>query len=154
MYDKKLIVYFSDSGNTKKLAEMIQAAVGGDIMDIKAPKPDFSAYDLLFLGTPNYPATVAGPMADYIKGIDLTGKTVAPFCTHGMGGLQNVGDDMTKLCTAIAVPCILARSSTLKVTWALAWARWLAEMKVSTMTLPMLSVEAEAFWDRAVSQSV
>ena len=100
MYDKKLIVYFSDSGNTKKLAEMIQAAVGGDIMDIKAPKPDFGAYDLIFLGTPNYSATVAGPMADYIKGIDLTGKTVAPFCTHGMGGLQNVGDDMTKLCTA------------------------------------------------------
>ncbi len=100
MFDKKLIVYFSDSGNTKKLAEMIQAAVGGDIMDIKAPKPDFGAYDLIFLGTPNYSATVAGPMADYIKGIDLKGKTVAPFCTHGMGGLQNVGDDMTKLCTA------------------------------------------------------
>ena len=100
MYDKKLIVYFSDSGNTKKLAEMIQAAVGGDIMDIKAPKPDFSAYDLIFLGTPNYSASVAGPMADYIKGIDLKGKTVAPFCTHGMGGLQNVGDAMTKLCTA------------------------------------------------------
>jgi len=100
MYDKKLIVYFSESGNTKKLAEMIQAAVGGDMADIKAPKPDFSAYDLIFLGTPNYSATVAGPMADYIKGIDLTGKTVAPFCTHGMGGLQNVGDDMTKLCTA------------------------------------------------------
>ena len=79
---------------------MIQAAVGGDIMDIKAPKPDFGAYDLIFLGTPNYSATVAGPMADYIKGIDLKGKTVAPFCTHGMGGLQNVGDDMTKLCTA------------------------------------------------------
>ena len=100
MYDKKLIVYFSDSGNTKKLAEMIQAAVGGDIMDIKAPKPDFGAYDLIFLGTPNYSASVAGPMADYIKGIALKGKTVAPFCTHGMGGLQNVGDDMTKLCTA------------------------------------------------------
>ncbi len=100
MYDKKLIVYFSESGNTKKLAEMIQAAVGGDMTDIKAPKPDFGAYDLIFLGTPNYSATVAGPMADYIKGIDLKGKTVAPFCTHGMGGLQNVGDDMTKLCTA------------------------------------------------------
>ena len=100
MFDKKLIVYFSDSGNTKKLAEMIQAAVGGDIMDIKAPQPDFGAYDLIFLGTPNYSASVAGPMADYIKGIDLKGKTVAPFCTHGMGGLQNVGDDMTKLCTA------------------------------------------------------
>ncbi len=100
MYDKKLIVYFSESGNTKKLAEMIQAAVGGDITDIKAPKPDFSAYDLIFLGTPNYSATVAGPMADYIKGINLAGKTVAPFCTHGMGGLQNVGADMEKLCLA------------------------------------------------------
>ena len=100
MYDKKLIVYFSESGNTKKLAEMIQAAVGGDMADIKAPKPDFSAYDLIFLGTPNYSATVAEPMATYIRSIDLTGKTVAPFCTHGMGGLQNVGDDMAKLCTA------------------------------------------------------
>ena len=110
MYDKKLIVYFSESGNTKKLAEMIQAAVGGDMVDIKAPKPDFAAYDLIFLGTPNYSATVAGPMADYIKGLDLTGKTVAPFCTHGMGGLQNVGDDMAKLCTAAGAvkvfPCI------------------------------------------------
>ena len=71
MYDKKLIVYFSESGNTKKLAEMIQAAVGGDMVDIKAPKPDFAAYDLIFLGTPNYSATVAGPMADYIKSIDF-----------------------------------------------------------------------------------
>ena len=110
MYDKKLIVYFSESGNTKKLAEMIQAAVGGDICDIDAPKPDFAAYDLIFLGTPNYAATVADPMAAYIKGINLTGKTVAPFCTHGMGGLQNVGDDMAKLCTAAGAakvfPCI------------------------------------------------
>ncbi len=110
MYEKKLIVYFSKSGNTKKLAEMIQAAVGGDMCDIDAPKPDFAAYDLIFLGTPNYAATVAEPMATYIKGIDLTGKTVAPFCTHGMGGLQNVGDDMAKLCTAAGAakvfPCI------------------------------------------------
>ena len=107
MYEKKLIVYFSKSGNTKKLAEMIQAAVGGDAVDIDAPKPDFAAYDLIFLGTPNYSATVAGPMADYIKSIDLTGKTVAPFCTHGMGGLQNVGDDMTKLCTAAGAAKVL-----------------------------------------------
>ena len=52
------------------------------------------------------------------------------------------------------VPCILARSSTLKVTWALDWVRWLAATKVSTMILPMLSVEAEVFLERDVSQSV
>lgn len=110
MFEKKLIVYFSKSGNTKKLAEMIRASVGGDAVSIDDPKPDFSAYDLVFLGTPNYAATVAEPMADYIKSIDLTGRTVAPFCTHGMGGLQNVGDDMAKLCTdagAVKVfPCL------------------------------------------------
>ena len=52
------------------------------------------------------------------------------------------------------VPCILARSSTLKVTCAFDCARWLAAMKVSTMVLPMLSVEAEVFFDSWVSQSV
>ncbi len=103
MYSKKLIVYFSKSGNTKKLAEMIQAQVGGDLLSIDDPKPDFSAYDLVFLGTPNYSATVAPDMAAYIQSIDLTGCTVAPFCTHGMGGLQNVGEDMVKLCKGAKV---------------------------------------------------
>jgi flavodoxin len=98
MYDKKLILYYSESGNTKKLAEMIQAAVGGDMTDIKDPKPDFSAYDLIFIGTPNHAATMAKPVKEFIDGADWTGCTVAPFCTHGMGGLQNVGDDITAAC--------------------------------------------------------
>lgn len=103
MYEKKLIVYWSKSGNTKKLAEMIHEAVGGDIMDISAPKPDFSAYDLIFLGCPNYSGTVAPDMKKYVESIDVSGKTVAPFCTHGMGGLQNVGTDMAALCKGAKV---------------------------------------------------
>ena len=91
MYDKKLILYYSESGNTKKLAQMIQAAVGGDLLDLNAPKPDFSAYDLIFIGTPNHAASMAQPVRAYIE------STVAPFCTHGMGGLQNIGTDMEAL---------------------------------------------------------
>lgn len=103
MYEKKLIVYYSESGNTKKLAEMIQAAVGGDMVDLNAPKPDFKAYDLIFIGTPNHAATMAAPVKAYIEAADLAGCTVAPFCTHGMGGLQNVGDDIAKLCKGAKV---------------------------------------------------
>ena len=97
MYAKKLILYYSESGNTKKLAQMIQAAVGGDLLDLNAPKPDFSAYDLIFIGTPNHAATMAAPVKAYIESVDWTGRTVAPFCTHGMGGLQNIGTDMEAL---------------------------------------------------------
>ena len=88
MYDKKLILYYSESGNTKKLAEMIQAAVGGELAAIGEAKPDLKAYDLIFIGTPNHSATMAKP--------------VTPFCTHGMGGLQNVGVDFEAACKAAA----------------------------------------------------
>ena len=103
MYEKKLILYYSDSGNTKKLAEMIQAAVGGELRDIRDPMPDLAAYDLIFLGTPNHAATMAQPVKDFIAKADWTGRTVAPFCTHGMGGLQNVGTDIAAACNGAKV---------------------------------------------------
>lgn len=96
-----LIPYFSQSGNTKKLADMIQAATGGVLYDIgaKAAAPALDGVDLILVGTPNWSATLVPPVAEFLKGLDLAGKTVAVFCTHGMGGLQNVADDAAKLCT-------------------------------------------------------
>ena len=102
MYDKKLILYYSESGNTKKLAEMIQAAVGGELAAIGEAKPDLKAYDLIFIGTPNHSATMAKPVKAFVDAQDWTGCTVAPFCTHGMGGLQNVGADFEAACKAAA----------------------------------------------------
>ena len=102
MYDKKLILYYSESGNTKKLAEMIQAAAGGELCPIGDAKLDLKAYDLIFIGTPNHSATMAKPVKAFVDAQDWTGCTVAPFCTHGMGGLQNVGTDFEAACKAAA----------------------------------------------------
>lgn len=93
------ILYFSQSGNTKKLAGMIKDAAGGDLVDMAAGTvPALGGYDLILLGTPNWAATLPEPTASFLKKLDLNGKTAAVFCTHGMGGLQNVADDAAKLC--------------------------------------------------------
>lgn len=94
-----LIAYFSQSGNTKKLASMICDATGGTLLDIGAGTAvDLASYDTVFVGTPNWAGTVTEPVIKFLSSHDLSGKTVVPFCTHGMGGLQNVAVDMAKLC--------------------------------------------------------
>jgi flavodoxin len=94
-----LVAYFSQSGNTTKLANMILAEVGGALLDIGAnPSADLSAYDTIFVGTPNWSATLTPAVKDFLTKHDLSGKTIVPFCTHGMGGLQNIESDMTHLC--------------------------------------------------------
>jgi flavodoxin len=55
-------------------------------------------YDVVFVGTPNWAATMTPAVRNFLFSSDLSGKTVAPFCTHGMGGLQNVASDIEKLC--------------------------------------------------------
>lgn len=96
-----LTIFFSQTGNTKKLAGKINGLVGGDIIEISesgVAAADLAKYDVVFVGTPNWAATVSGPVKTYLTGADLSGKTVVPFCTHGMGGLQNVAADITALC--------------------------------------------------------
>jgi flavodoxin len=106
MNRKILIAYYSQSGNTGKLANMIHTAVGGTLLDIGANggvAVNFDTYDTVFVGTPNWSATVSAPVKDFLTASNLSGKTVVPFCTHGMGGLQNVAADIAKLCPASTV---------------------------------------------------
>ena len=99
MNGKIIIAYFSQSGNTKKLANMIHAEVGGTLLDIeKGESADLKTADTVFVGTPNWSATVSKPVKDFLSTVDLAQKTVIPYCTHGMGGLQNVAADIEKLC--------------------------------------------------------
>ncbi|MDR2615865.1 MAG: hypothetical protein LBC28_04730, partial [Oscillospiraceae bacterium] len=94
---KNIIVYHSQSGNTKKIAELIQAAVGGELAEIGAVG-ELSEYDVVFVGTPNWSGTATPAVRGFLEERDLSGKTVVPFCTHGMGGLQNIATDITALC--------------------------------------------------------
>ncbi len=120
-----LIAYYSYSGNTKAVAEKIQNLTGGDMFEIK-PAKDYPAnyndvvalaqqekakdvrpelvdngnvenYDIIFVGTPVWWYTMAGPVKTYLTKNNFDGKVIMPFCTHGGGGESATYTDMQKL---------------------------------------------------------
>jgi flavodoxin len=124
---KALVAYYSHSGTTKEVAEQIYKAVGGDMFEIREANPyprDYNAvlnqakheitngfrpalkdkipetsdYDLIILGSPNWWSTIAPPVATFLTQADFSDKTIAPFITHGGGGLGHTVIDIRKLC--------------------------------------------------------
>jgi len=127
MAGQVLVVYFSRSGNTRRMANFIHQQVGGTLHEIQPEKPypdsynatvdqakreikaghkpalrstldHIEAYDTIFVGSPNWWSTIAPPVATFLSANDLSGKTVVPFCTHGGGGLGRIGRDIARLC--------------------------------------------------------
>lgn len=123
---KILTVYYSHSGNTRKIAEMIQKNLGGDIAEIKTKVPytgsynsiveqgkreiesgfspaieplgvDVAAYDTVFIGTPVWWYTYAPAIKSFLENTDLSGKTVFPFATNG-GWVGHTLSDFKKGC--------------------------------------------------------
>jgi flavodoxin len=122
-----LIVYYSLSGNTKKLAESIKEKVGGVLHEVQPQTPypseynavteqakqeiknkfcpalkskvnDMESYDTIFVGSPNWWNTIAPPLSTFLREHNLSGKKILPFCTHGGGGVGNIEKDISKLC--------------------------------------------------------
>jgi flavodoxin len=123
---KNLIVYYSWSGNTRKIAEQIRSIAGGDTFEILPVQPypenynkcteqakkeinaghkpslrnaikNIDEYDTVFVGTPNWWSTIAPPITTFLLEYDLSGKTVIPFCTHDGGGVARCHTDIVKL---------------------------------------------------------
>lgn len=117
--NKTLIAYYSFSGNTRTLAESIAAQVSGELVEIAPQSPyafDYNTaakearseiarefcpellsgnepidvYDTVFVGTRNWFKSIAPPVLTFLRKHDFTGKTVAPFCTHGGGGFGEI----------------------------------------------------------------
>lgn len=129
---KMLIVYYSwSNGNTKKIAEALQAATGADIIRIETVTPyptDYNAtvaqgqnevnagflpkiqplnanladYGVIAIGTPTWWYTMAPAVATFLHENDFNGKTVIPFMTNG-GWPGHVIKDMKKACTGATV---------------------------------------------------
>lgn len=80
---KTLVTYFSQSGNTKLIAEAIYAALDGekDIFPLDEAK-DLDAYDLVFIGFPVHSHSLSYKAEVFLKKI-RPGKKIALFCTHG-----------------------------------------------------------------------
>lgn len=120
---KMLVVYYSQLGNTKAVAEEIAKKTGADIEAVEAVNPydgDFDAtiarcmqereagsiieikpvkanvadYDIIFVGAPVWFGVFAPPMLTYLTQVDLSGKKVVPFCTFGSGGLESSTADL------------------------------------------------------------
>ena len=122
---KKLVLYFSETGSTKTVAMELQKQLQADIECIEAATPysgnfqetmqrgqremqsgegpelkplkvKFSDYDVIFLGYPIWFGTYATPIAALVKNNDFAGKTIVPFCTFGSGGLNTSTDALKK----------------------------------------------------------
>jgi flavodoxin len=127
MAGRNLIAYFTRSGNTRRIANLIQQEVGATLHQIQPEVPypsaydavveqakveiqagyrpalrstldDIESYDTVFVGSPNWWNTIAPPVATFLSEYDLSGKTIVPFCTHGGGGLGRIGRDIAELC--------------------------------------------------------
>jgi flavodoxin len=142
MADKVLVAYYSHSGNTKRLAELIHLHVGGDIYEItpavpyhrdyatvvnqakkeirEGYRPELAAelgsiepYSRVFVGSPIWWSTVAPPLATFLSSYDFAGKIVLPFCTHGGGGVGRIERDIAGLCPqARVMGCLGVHGST------------------------------------------
>jgi flavodoxin len=97
-------------GTTELIARMIAEQTGGDLHLIKtanayptdfndvvnqnhqevgsgarpalASSVDVSGYDVIFVGYPVWASTAPTPVLSFLEGLNLSGKTVIPFCTH------------------------------------------------------------------------
>jgi flavodoxin len=124
--NKILVAYFSWSGNTRGLANQIHQQLGGDIFEITLVKPysadyrtcldeakrdqaqgarpriekhvaDINQYDAIFIGYPNWWASIPMPIASFLEEYDLSGKTIVPFSSHGGGGFGQSLSAIAKL---------------------------------------------------------
>lgn len=128
---KAIIIYYSYSGNTRRVAEQLGTAIGADLAEIQTVKPytgsyddvvdqgqrevnsgfcpeiqpldlDLEQYDTIILGTPVWWYTFAPAMNSFLRSADLFGKTVYPFATNG-GWLGHTFSDLRNACRGASV---------------------------------------------------
>jgi flavodoxin len=89
---KSLVVYYSESGNTQKLAQAVAAGMGTQAVKIEDVEAQtLSDYDLICIGTPVQRGAPAGKVLDFISQMpDMQGKKAAVFCTMHMIGDKKV----------------------------------------------------------------
>lgn len=110
--NKTLIVYYSRTGNTKAVAELIHDRVGGDLVQIETkearPKDyrsevsqnaqeqnnntlpalktkvsNFDDYNRVFIGTPTWNMALPQAVESFMNDYNFSGKIVIPFNTNG-----------------------------------------------------------------------
>lgn len=125
--NRTLIVYFSESGNTRNMATRIHAMTSSDLVEIEMQNPysdnystlleqaeedllanarpplrtrieNIDQYDTILLGYPNWYAILPMPVFTFLESYDFSGKRIIPFCSHGNGMLGETVANICKLC--------------------------------------------------------
>ena len=133
---KKLVVYYSLSGNTRAVAKRIARTLRADLLEIRtiktypddydvllglgekevksgympqlAPLPiDANAYESIVIGTPVWWSTYAPAVKKFMSTVKWKGKKVYPFTTNG-GELGHTPSDFRKALRGAAVSPILS----------------------------------------------
>ena len=123
---KSVVVYYSQNGATKKLAEIFTKAKNADAVELKLvtaypstydstiaavkaqrdskqwpalenAKVDLAKYDTVYLGYPIMFGTFTPPIYTFLDSNDLSGKVVVPFCTYGSGGRKTSAAELKTL---------------------------------------------------------
>lgn len=131
---KNLILYYSQSGNTQTMVNLISQVIDCDTCQIEpltpystnyetmlkevrlqqeqnqdvAYKPvdiDLDAYDTILVGTPNWSGSLALPLRTFIKEHDFTNKKILPFLSHAGTGKEDIETELKEICNATVAPC-------------------------------------------------
>ena len=123
---KSLVVFYSQNGATKTVAEIFQKERNADVFEISLVQPypstydstiaavriqreskqwpalvnakaDLAKYDTVFLGYPIMFGSFAPPIYSFLDSNDLSGKVVVPFCTYGSGGRKASAGELKAL---------------------------------------------------------
>lgn len=123
--NKSLVLYYSQTGATEKVALELQRMLDADIEAIELENPysgtymetieragkerqsgelpaiiplkaDLSKYDVIYLGYPIWYGTYAMPILSLVNEYDFAGKKIVTFCTFGSGGLEPAISDLKK----------------------------------------------------------
>lgn len=123
---KPVIIYFSNSGTTEKLAKRIGKDVGAKGIKVIPEKeyggyavsiakmikeritkdtrsftndiPDLSEYDTVFVGYPIWAGGAPQILLDFLSKCDLSEKIVIPFSTAGASGIKGSLDKLKAAC--------------------------------------------------------
>lgn len=137
MIKDSLVLFYSYSGNTRRVAQIIGEQIGADLMELQPALPypldyamtvrrareeirektrlalapqnmDWDRYGTIFLGTPNWCGTMAPPLAAFLYQTMPVDKNIVPFCTHGGGGAGSIAKDIAHYCIGCDVLPLLS----------------------------------------------
>ncbi|SON56339.1 flavodoxin [Hartmannibacter diazotrophicus] len=122
-----LVVYFSRTGNTRKVALAVAESCAAEIEEIREPgernglwgwfrsgreawqrklaeiepaEKNPADYGLVIMGTPVWAGTMSSPMRAYLAHYGTRLKRVALFCTLGGAGADKAMADMAAMCSS------------------------------------------------------